>query len=130
MKIDSTITLAFLVSLIAFISPIATTILNNRHQAKMKKEEMFIKRKLEVIENYLSNVGKTLGDSRHNLVDLGTYAGEIFLYTPTEFWEDIEELNRLIFAHENQLAFPKFQELSKRLSSYTSRFIKEQKNGK
>ena len=130
MKIDSTITLAFLVSLIAFISPIATTILNNRHQAKMKKEEMFIKRKLEVIENYLSNVGKTLGDSRHNLVDLGTYAGVIFLYTPTEFWEDIEELNRLIFAHENQLAFPKFQELSKRLSSYTSRFIKEQKNGK
>ena len=58
MKIDSTITLAFLVSLVAFISPIVTTILNNLHQSKIKKQELFVKRKIEAIENYLSSVGK------------------------------------------------------------------------
>lgn len=126
MKIDSTITLAFLVSLVAFISPIVTTILNNLHQSKIKKQELFVKRKIEAIENYLSSVGKFIGNSNWDtLEDFGVYAGEVYLYTPSEFWDSIEELNELIFNKDFKQARPKFHELSKQLSHYISQFIKK-----
>jgi len=100
--------------------------LNNLHQSKIKKQELFVKRKIEAIENYLSSVGKFIGNSNWDtLEDFGVYAGEVYLYTPSEFWDSIEELNELIFNKDFKQARPKFHELSKQLSHYISQFIKK-----
>lgn len=64
-KLDLTITVPAILVLTSVISPIATTILNNRHQLKLKRLELKEKRYAEsviyqrkIFENYLRYAGK------------------------------------------------------------------------
>ena len=63
--IDSSITLALIVTLCAIVSPILTAIVNNHHQMKMKKMDIDQKKyddtvlyKRTIFENYLKAAGE------------------------------------------------------------------------
>lgn len=64
---------------------------NNKLQERMLKREMYIKRQIDVIEKYLSSVGKVLDHG--STTDFQETQGVIFLYVPKEYWEKIEKLN-------------------------------------
>lgn len=83
--------------IVAIISPIATSILNNRHQSKMWSRNNFILHKSEVIERYIQNTSVLLKKGEYDLLD--DYAksyGEIFFYTPENLWPMIEQLDAAI----------------------------------
>ena len=109
--------------IVAIISPIATTILANRHQDKVWNRSNYTLHRSDVIEQYIKNTGALLkSSSRHELADYGKYYGEIFFYTSAEEWEMIEEIDksitaRQIGAEDQQL----FNDLCKKLSVYGKR---------
>lgn len=47
---------AWIALIVAIISPVITTVLNNRFQLKLKDRELMVRRKLDVIEGYLKAV--------------------------------------------------------------------------
>lgn len=54
MEIDLTITLSIIIIFVTSISPIIVAIINNNHQYKIKKLEMFELQKREVLEHFIS----------------------------------------------------------------------------
>ncbi|MEA4821898.1 MAG: hypothetical protein VB122_06730 [Erysipelotrichales bacterium] len=76
MKIDSTITLSIIVAIIALITPLFTTIINNRHQVKIKEIEVkqleverFYLHKRAIFENAISCISACIGNSSNNNTD-------------------------------------------------------------
>lgn len=80
--------------IVTAVSQVIITKLNNRHQERISKREMFVRRQIEVIEKYLASVGKAL--DHDNVTDFREARGTIFLYTPKETWDDIRRLNSLL----------------------------------
>lgn len=80
--------------IVTAVSQVIITKLNNRHQERISKREMFVRRQIEVIEKYLASVGKAL--DHDNVTDFRESRGIIFLYTPKETWNDIRRLNSLL----------------------------------
>ena len=80
--------------IVTAVSQVIITKLNNRHQERISKREMFVRRQIEVIEKYLASVGKAL--DHDNVTDFRESRGTIFLYTPKETWDDIRRLNSLL----------------------------------
>ena len=80
--------------IVTAVSQVIITKLNNRHQERISKREMFVRRQIEVIEKYLASVGKAL--DHDNFTDFRESRGTIFLYTPKETWDDIRRLNSLL----------------------------------
>ena len=80
--------------IVTAVSQVIITKLNNRHQERISKREMFVRRQIEVIEKYLASVGKAL--DHDNVTDFRESRGTIFLYTPKETWDDIQRLNSLL----------------------------------
>lgn len=109
--------------IVAIISPVVTTILNNRHQDKMWIRDNFSRHKTEVIENYVKSTGTVLKKATTDtLADYGNCYGEIFFYTPESVWPLIEKIDkaivyRAIREEEQQI----FVELCKQLSSFAKR---------
>lgn len=54
MKFDTTVTISVLLALSAILANVITTILNNRHQSKLKKLEMYELQKREVLQNFIN----------------------------------------------------------------------------
>ena len=80
--------------IVTAVSQVIITKLNNRHQERISKREMFVRRQIEVIEKYLASVGKAL--DHDNVTDFREARGTIFLYTTKETWDDIRRLNSLL----------------------------------
>lgn len=86
---------ALIVSIVSAVAgPLITTILSNRHQLKLLKIELYQKRKMEAIENYLKVCSSYIGRRtiREETEYLKAY-GEIFLFAPKSTWESIERLD-------------------------------------
>jgi len=93
--IDWSVTIAGIALIVAIISPVATTILNNRFMLKIKKWEISSQRKLEIIEGYLNSAS----DSAYSdgvLDDFAKYRATIFLYAPNNLHNKIRELNQAV----------------------------------
>ena len=55
LKIDFTLTLSILIAVIALVSPIITTVINNRHQLKLKKIDMYEEAKRKALSEFIEN---------------------------------------------------------------------------
>ena len=53
MKIDLTLTLSIIIAVIALISPIITTMINNHHQEKLKKIDMYEEAKRKALSDFI-----------------------------------------------------------------------------
>lgn len=60
LKIDFTLTLSILIAVIALVSPIITTVINNRHQLKLKKIDMYEEAKRKALSEFIENAQEYL----------------------------------------------------------------------
>lgn len=66
MKFDPTITLAVVVSIATIISPVLTTLINNRFHLALKRLELQ-RHKITICEEYLASLGAYLAEGEFNL---------------------------------------------------------------
>lgn len=113
MKIDLTITFSIVIIFVTSISPIIVTILNNKHQIKLKEIENLISVRNKVIDDFINktveynnkNTDKT--DFYKLLVKMHSYADNVFventLNNIQELIEDYSDENyeQLIYELKN-----------------------------
>lgn len=110
-KIDLTITISVIVALAAIVSPIFTTIINNRHQSKLKRMELNQKQfestilyKRTIFENYLKYTGRCVKYSDpESLKEYGEYYFLALTYAPDNIGSLMIKINSAIsHAHFDQ----------------------------
>lgn len=89
--------IAVILGLSAIISPIVTTVINNKYQSKIKELEMFNESKISALNNFVEATVEVI--SSHNSEDL------------TEYFSSINKL----FIYFNNLTLDTFNDLSKSL---------------
>lgn len=78
----------------AIIAPIATALINNRHQYRMRKLELVQDEKIKAIQEYAEACGNYMA-SNNGAVRSAYYQsyGKIFLYADKKRWKAIEEIH-------------------------------------
>ncbi len=118
-KIDLTVTISIIIGICAIVSPIITTLLNNRHQMKIKRMELeqehyhnvFLHNR-SIYENYLKYAGQTviLPDDK----PVFNY-GESYLLalacSPDHLQQKMIHANEKIVAHDWSDALKLFEDL-------------------
>lgn len=103
-KIDLTITISVIIAITAIISPILTTLLNNRHQLTIKKIELkqleyerSILHKREIFENFLQALSKVAQNpSEENIELFAKYYPLAYIYVPKPVKKTLAEINLLL----------------------------------
>lgn len=94
---DWSVVISGIALIVAIISPVITTLLNNYHQDKMWEREHFSLHKSDVIEQYVKSTGTVLKEQATGaLHEYGNCYGEIFFYAPEEAWPLIELIDAAI----------------------------------
>lgn len=124
MKVDLTITITAVLGIAAIISPIATAIINNHYQLKLKEIELKQKR-LEnttyyirsVFENYLRYAGKCISfaDSQSQK-DYGEYYFLALSYAPESLVQSMIDVNSAITDLEFKEATRLLEQLKPQIS--------------
>lgn len=110
-QVDLTITISVILALAAIISPIFTTIINNRYQLKIKKLEVKQKeyeqnilRKREIFENYLRYLNDVFQNpTKESLSGYAQYYPLASLYLPPDVQKKLSAINHKLgqSAHAN-----------------------------
>ena len=122
-KIDLTVTISVIVALCAIVSPIATAIINNRYQLKLRKMDIYQKTlentmlyKRSIFENYLKYAGRCIFHSDVNaLKDYGEYYLLALLYAPIELHTEMKKINVLMLEKHWSEASPLFEVLTPKI---------------
>ncbi len=103
-NIDLTISITTILALVAIVSPILTTIINNIFQLiliskekKQKHYEQDILHRREIFENFLSAFNEVC--HRHNNATISRYASSyslVYIYLPEKVRNDLGKINLLI----------------------------------
>lgn len=82
LKIDFTLTLSIVIAVIALISPIITTVINNRHQLKIKKIDMYEESKRQALSEFIENAQEYLLNSDYEKPTIKYHSSldKLFLY--------------------------------------------------
>lgn len=91
---STTATVAIIAAIAAILAPVFTAIINNIHQSRMAKRELYIKRGIEVIEKYISSAGA------RTWTEFEKSSCLIFLHVPKKYWKNIEELNKILLSRD------------------------------
>ena len=119
MELDLTITVTAILGIAAIISPIATAIINNLYQIKLKKLEMK-QQKLEkttyytrsISENYLRYAGRCIYSvDRGARKDYGEYYFLALSYAPESLSESFVQINEAIYQDDYDTAIPLLEAL-------------------
>ena len=75
---------------LSILVPLFTQIANNRHQRKMRYDEIKYdeaNKKRIVYEDFLLKVGAVVADASHdNLTQAGAIIKQMYIYSPEEWW--------------------------------------------
>ena len=125
MKLDDLapwIAIAFTLAL-SILVPLFTQIANNRHQRKMQRENQRYQEKqkrIQSFEMFLAEVGGLITAGGHNnkeqLIKAGAALHQLYMYAPSEWFEDLDMLMKLIMDLSWDKARPIIQKLSKQIS--------------
>ncbi len=119
MKVDLTITVTAILGIAAIISPIATAIINNRYQLKIKKLELQQKH-LEsttyyirsIFENYLRYAGRCIYNSDLDArKDYGEYYFLALSYAPESLSNSFININTAIYQNDYEYAISLLEKL-------------------
>lgn len=107
-KLDLSFTITAIVALIALISPIITTLLNNRHQLKIRKLELEQKQsensvlyKRNIFENYVSSLSKlTANPTNESLSEYGKCYSLAYMYLPESIQGDMSKINGIVMIRD------------------------------
>lgn len=107
-KVDLTITISVVIAVCAIISPILTAIINNHHQAKMRKleikaahskERSYYERK--IYEDFIKAAYKCFAHAdAPSMQEYGEAFAYVRLYMPEEHSKSLDELNGLMRKYE------------------------------
>ena len=123
-KFDLTISISVILAICAIISPIATTIINNVYQLKLKKLkykqkeiEAFSYYKRGVYEDYVRYTGQCLARpaQRDNLEDYGKFYGLALIYFSEELISDLQQLDTAIYNRQWDLANSLWKEFTPKI---------------
>lgn len=124
MKVDLTITVTAILGIAAIISPIATAIINNLYQLKLKRIELQQKH-LEnttyyirsIFENYLRYAGRCIYNSdRDASKDYGEYYFLALSYAPDEMTDLLISINNCIYNDRFDEATQQLEQLKPKIS--------------
>lgn len=123
MKLDLTVTITAILGIAAIISPIATALINNRHQLKLKtleyqrqeKENSFFYKR-GIYEDYLKYTSECITYANQDaLQKYGEIYGLALLYFPEDLIEDMEKLNRVIRSTHSEERISLFNKLAPKI---------------
>ena len=115
------IAIAFTLAL-SILVPLFTQIANNSHQRKMQREKFEYdekQKKRKAYETFLSDVGgliTTDGSVSNTLSKAGAAIHQLYIYSPIEWYEDLDSLTGLIMKYEWQKAKVIVQKISRLIS--------------
>ena len=103
-RIDLTVTISVIIALCAILSPIITSIINNRHQLKIKKLELQEKRcentifyQRTIFENYLKYSGECITSANSEAFrKYGEYYLIALMYVPDDMRNKMIEANTMM----------------------------------
>lgn len=94
MKLETTITFSLLLTIIAFVSPIVTTLINNYYNFKIKKLDMYEQAKRDSLENFINAVSAMITiPNSENLKLYYSSLNNLYIYFSITNAEDIKKLN-------------------------------------
>lgn len=97
MKFDSTITFSIILAIIAVVSPMITASMNNAHNLKIKKLEMYELAKRKSLENFINAVSSVITiPCMENLKLYYSALNNLYIYFSIKNAEDIKKLNNQI----------------------------------
>jgi len=116
------IAIAFTLAL-SILVPLFTQIVNNRHQRKMQQEKFEYAKKqkrIRAYENFLSDVGGLItADGSINqeaLSKAGAAVHQLYIYSPIEWYDDLDYLTTLIMKYDWGRAKDIVQKISRLIS--------------
>lgn len=120
MEFDLTITVTSILGIAAIISPIATSIINNRYLLKMRRLDAKIEQEKElsfytreIFENYLKAsfrfIRKPDGEAKQ---EYSEYYALALIYFPKNLISEIIDINKILLHSEKSAAIPKLELLS------------------
>lgn len=116
MNVDSN-TVTIVIGVIAFVSPIATTIINNRHQTKLKKLDMYEVAKRNALTNFIESAETVI--LSHNDDDLNNYFSSLnvlFIYFDNIYRSKFDKLSDNIKNKNSSTANAELIKLTQELS--------------
>lgn len=106
--------------ILSILVPLFTQIANNVHQRKMQKEKIEYEKAQEkeiVYKSFLQNVGAVITcANKETLQTAGLSIYQMYLYSPSEWWNDLEQLAYHIRKYEWEQAERILQKLSRLIS--------------
>lgn len=122
-EIDLTITISVVIAVCAIISPVITTLLNNRHVYRMKKLDLkqesekssyFYKR--GIYEEYLKFAGRCVANaSNEAMQEYGQTYLLAMIYFPEELRPELMRINNLICSYSMQEARSALDDLAPKI---------------
>jgi hypothetical protein len=118
-KLDLSFTITAIVALISLISPIITTLLNNRHQLKIRKLELAQKHNentvlymRNIFENYVSALSKVSSYATvESITEYGKYYSLAYMYLPENLQSEMSKINKLVIARDYDNIAPLLEDL-------------------
>ena len=128
-KVDITITISVIVAICSIVSPIATTILNNIHNTKIKKMELKDKHYKRTIlhiqgiyEEYLKSAGNIRMVPKDELLEqYSTYYLLALFHAPPDLQKQMIKVNRLIESRNWEEALSLLETLIPKLNATVQR---------
>lgn len=109
---------AIYAAIAAIVAPVLTALLNNHHQYRMRKLDIFQDERIKSIQAYTESCSNYIENSyaQEKSEYLKAY-GRIFLYTRRKHWPEIESVHSDIMREDFQSASGKLAVLFQALSS-------------
>ena len=121
LKIDVTVIVALIAAISAIIAPIITAFINNYHQLKIRKMELYEQKRIEAINKYADAINSYLNDvCGQSEINFAKYKHTIYLYAPHSAWGMIDKINNLIDNKNLNDARKMLPELMKKFSPNVS----------
>ena len=103
--------------LISVLSPIFTSIINNRHDWSVKRSEYEMNHRIAAIEGYIRAAGAVCGEGKYeSFSDYWEHCGEIYLYLPKEMWCSVDAINRALDEINYDMAKTELTKLCKNIA--------------
>lgn len=106
--------------ILSILVPLFTQIANNNHQRKMLKEKLEYEKhqeKEKVYREFLKKVGGVIFCSTpDSLIEAGAIMYQVYLFSPSEWWADLDKLTELIKTYQWEMARETMQRLSRLIS--------------
>ncbi len=127
MSFDPTITVSIVIAIIALISPIVTAIINNCHQTKIKKMDMYETAKREALSDFILSAQATMFNSENSefLHKYATSFNKLFIYFSDISLETIKPFDHARIDLNNNDTSENYQKANYELSNIVSNLSKQ-----